>query len=132
MIFGQSDQYVEIFKVLGEHGLIGFILSVIAIFGLLCLIAVWTVKSIARDTIVKQSDQIRELSVSVGAIKAKGEVINTKQDTLLAEHETRLDNHEVRIVKLEDHPAGPGADMPLKHARGSRSPRRGSEEGGNQ
>lgn len=102
MIFGQSDQYVEIFKVLGEHGLIGFILSVIAIFGLLCLIAVWTIKSIARDTIVKQSEQIRDLSVSVGAIKAKGEVVNAKQDTLLAEHETRLDNHEVRIVKLED------------------------------
>lgn len=131
MIFGQSDNYVELFKILSEKGLIGLVLSVIAICGIVCLAALWIMKDFFSSS-QKFGETTNVLAEKVSAINARFEVVNTKQDAQLAEHENRLDNHEVRIVTLETHPAGPGADMPLKNARGSRSPRRGSEEGGNQ
>lgn len=109
MIFGQSevsDGYVELIRVLGGHGLIGVILGVVAIFGLLCLTAVWTIKKVAGDTILAQSEQIKDLAVSVGTVNAKiveTEKADVKHDHLLAEHDARLDNHETRIVVLEKH-----------------------------
>lgn len=109
MLFAQSevsDGYVELFRILGQHGLIGVILGVIAIFGLLCLTAVWTIRKIAGDTILAQSDQINKLAVSVGAVNEKivaTEKNDAKHDNLLAEHDARLDNHETRIVVLEKH-----------------------------
>ena len=127
MIFGQtevSDGYVELIRVLGGHGLIGVILGVVAIFGLLCLTAVWTIKKVAGDTILAQSgqikaqsEQIKDLAVSVGTVHAKIEETakaDVKQDHLLAEHDARLDNHEVRIVKLETEPGAPAGDRPKK------------------
>ena len=107
IVFGQtevSDGYVELIRVLGGHGLIGVILGVVAIFGLLCLTAVWTIRKIAGDTILAQSQQIKDLAVSVGAVNVKideNEKADVKHENLLAEHDARLDNHEVRIVKLE-------------------------------
>lgn len=101
-----SNGYVELFQILGQHGIIGIVLSVIAIFGLLCLTAVWTIRKIASDTILAQSDQIKDLAVSVGTVNTKiveTEKTAVKHDNLLAAHDQRLDNHEVRIVKLEDH-----------------------------
>lgn len=108
MLFGQSDNYVELFKILSEKGLIGLILAVVGIFGILCLAALWTMKDFFSSS-QKFSENMMELAEKVSAINAKGEAVNTKQDATLADHENRLDNHEVRIVKLEDtEPAGKG------------------------
>lgn len=103
ILFGQtevSDGYVELFRVLGQHGLIGVILGVIAFAGLIALAAIWVLKDIASANQATTAN-IKELAEKVSAINAKGEVINIKQDAAIAEHETRLDNHEVRIVTLE-------------------------------
>lgn len=105
MIFGQtevSDGYVELFRVLGQHGLIGVILGVIAFAGLISLAAIWVLKDVATANRAT-TENIKELAEKVSAINAKGEVVNAKQDATIAEHETRLDNHEVRIVTLETH-----------------------------
>jgi len=107
-LFGQtevSNGYVELFNTLGGHGLTGVILGAIAIFGLICLAAVWAMKDIARDS-HSFSQNIKELAVTISAIKTKGEMnekTDVRQDSQLAAHDARLDNHEVRIVKLEDH-----------------------------
>lgn len=105
ILFGQtevSDGYVELFRVLGQHGLIGVILGVIALCGLLALAAIFVLKDTVKSS-QAFSESIKELAETVSAIRAKGEVVNVKQDAQLAEHETRLDNHEVRIVTLETH-----------------------------
>jgi len=107
-LFGQtevSNGYVELFNTLGGHGLAGVILGAIAVFGMICLAAVWAMKDIARDS-HSFSQNIKELAVTISAIKTKGEMnekTDVRQDSQLAAHDARLDNHEVRIVKLEDH-----------------------------
>ena len=109
MVFAQANEvsngYVELFQILGQHGIIGIVLSVIAIFGLLCLAVIWALKDIARDS-QKFTENVKELASQISAISVKSDVhdrTDQKQDNRLEEHDQRLDNHEVRIVKLEDH-----------------------------
>lgn len=98
-----NNGYVELFRVLGQHGLIGVILGVIAIFGVICLAVIWMLKGIVTDSRAF-SDKVQELAVTVGELKAGGEANDKKdnqQDTILARHEDRLDDHEGRITVLE-------------------------------
>lgn len=99
-----NNGYVELFRVLGQHGIIGIVLGVIAIFGFLCITALWIMKSIISDT-KAFSDKVQELASTVSAIREHGEAndkIDSIQDSILTRHEDRLDNHEGRITVLEN------------------------------